>query len=241
MRLLRPPSLARRCSPARARTPGPLRLGSAEARQWPLLCPAQHAMSGLARSARAARPPAQRRRLLRTPTAAGVFAGRARCVHGLSHVSPDGQTPRMVDVSKKNVTLRTAVARSEVELPPHGEDPSPFTTPPRLTQTAPLPAQWRARCSGRTGRRRWYHGARRSPSSTRAARRAPSCTCPHPTLSPLPLPSNLDHLPAAGCEQDDGDYRGRAGRQAHLRAHPLLPPPTRNPLALPALPLPPSR
>ena len=79
-----------------------------QARQWTLLCPAQHAMSGLVRGARAARPPARRPRL-RTPTA-GVFAGRARCVHGLSHVSPDGQTPRMVDVSKKDVTLRTAVA-----------------------------------------------------------------------------------------------------------------------------------
>ena len=132
-------------------------------------------------------------------------------------------------------------ARRSSSLPTVTEDPSPFTTPPRLTQTAPLPAQWRARCSGRTGRRRWYHGVRRSPSSTRAARRAPSCTCPHPTLSPLPLPSNLDHLPAAGCEQDDGDYRGRAGRQAHLRAHPLLPPPTRNPPRPSRFALPPSR
>ena len=42
-----------------------------------------------------------------------------RCNHGLTHLSADGKTPQMVDVSQKAVTLRTAVARSEVELPPH--------------------------------------------------------------------------------------------------------------------------
>ena len=42
-----------------------------------------------------------------------------RCNHGLTNLSADGKTPQMVDVSQKAVTLRTAVARSEVELPPH--------------------------------------------------------------------------------------------------------------------------
>ncbi|OQS07630.1 molybdenum cofactor biosynthesis protein C [Thraustotheca clavata] len=38
--------------------------------------------------------------------------------HGLTHVSKDNQ-PRMVDVSGKNVTKRTATARSIVRLPPN--------------------------------------------------------------------------------------------------------------------------
>ncbi len=49
-----------------------------------------------------------------------VHALRCRCSHGLTHLSADGQTPRMVDVSNKMPTVRTAVARSEVELPPAG-------------------------------------------------------------------------------------------------------------------------
>ena len=40
---------------------------------------------------------------------------------GLTHLSPDGRTPVMVDVSSKAVTSRTAVARSEVILPHDGE------------------------------------------------------------------------------------------------------------------------
>ena len=179
-------------------------------------------MSGLVRSARA-RPPAQRPRL-RTPTA-GVFAGRARCVHGLSHVSPDGQTPRMVDVSKKDVTLRTAVARSEVELPPHGEDPLPLhhTTPADTDSAAAgavasalLGEDWQAKMVSR--------GETQSFVDPRS-KKGPVVYVPSPTLSPLPLPSNLDHLLLLA---------GRAGRRRSLRAcRASSAPPSSSPSATP--------
>jgi hypothetical protein len=54
-----------------------------------------------------------------------VQAAQCRCSHGLTHLSTDGKTPQMVDVSQKAVTTRTAVARSEVELPPAGRVPAP--------------------------------------------------------------------------------------------------------------------
>ena len=190
-------------------------------------------MSGLVRSARA-RPPAQRR-LLRTPTA-GVFAGRARCVHGLSHVSPDGQTPRMVDVSKKDVTLRTAVARSEVELPPHGEGPCPFPTPPRLTHTAPL------RRSGERAARGGLAGgdgiAGRDAVLRRPAQQeGPRCV----RALTHSLPSSLTLKPGS---PPPAGWPGRttaiiAGVQGVKRTSELIPfchPLPVTPLALPALP-----
>jgi len=40
-----------------------------------------------------------------------------RTLHSLSHVSADGKTPQMVDVSDKRVTKRTAWAQARVQLP----------------------------------------------------------------------------------------------------------------------------
>lgn len=42
-----------------------------------------------------------------------------RWCHGLSHVSKDGASPRMVDVGSKQVTRRTARAQAIVHLPTH--------------------------------------------------------------------------------------------------------------------------
>lgn len=71
---------------------------------------------------RAPSVPGCRQRLLRSNTTGRftVHALPCRCSHGLTHLSADGLTPRMVDVSSKTPTVRTAVARSEVELPPAG-------------------------------------------------------------------------------------------------------------------------